>query len=284
MNDLVVVRDLVKRFGSFVAVNRASLKVGAGEVVGLLGANGAGKTTLIRCLLGLLDFDAGTVSLLDEPPNREVLRRVGYVPQGLGLYADLTVSENLDFRSEIFDSKKEEKTGDDRRVGALPRGLQRRAAFRAALAHRPQILVLDEPTSGVDPWARADLWDTIRSKVTKGAGALVTTHHLEEAEYCDRLVLMAAGQVVKTGSLSDLLAGQTAVEIATEYRDDAYAALRDAGLSVVLAGRRLRVMSSDQEKVGQVLRDGGVAGSTESVAANLDEVFLVANDGATPGR
>jgi len=274
MTKLVEVSELVKRYSEQVAVDEASLEISEGEVVGLLGANGAGKTTLIRCLLGLLDFDSGRVSLLGESPNRNVLRRVGYVPQGLGLYSDLTVEENLDFRREIFGSPRIEGVVDDRRVDELPHGLQRRAAFTAALAHRPQILILDEPTSGVGPWTRAELWDTIRAEVSNGAGALVTTHHLDEAEYCDRLVLMAAGRVVKSGSLSELISGETAVEVTTDRRDEAFAALTEAALLTVLSGSKLRVVSADEQQVTRILSAEGIAGHAAAVAASLDEVFI----------
>jgi ABC-2 type transport system ATP-binding protein/ribosome-dependent ATPase len=174
MTALAATTDLVKRYGSTNVVDRVSLEVGRGEVVGLLGANGAGKTTLIRCLLGLIAPTAGGVTLI-EAPSRDRLRRVGYVPQGLGLYTDLTIAENLEFQRGIFGGAEPVLEPDlasraDAVVRHLPLGLQRRAAFAAALAHHPDLLVLDEPTSGVGVLARARLWDTIR-EVADGGGS-----------------------------------------------------------------------------------------------------------------
>ena len=160
---------VTRRFGAFTAVDDVSMQVGPGEVVGLLGANGAGKTTLIRMLLGLIAVTSGRVDLLGGPPDRERRRRLGYVPQGLGLYGDLTVRENLSFSARAYGTAEPALppalTGHaDVLVRELPLGAQRQVAFLAALAHSPEVLVLDEPTSGVDALARAALWDTIRAQ------------------------------------------------------------------------------------------------------------------------
>jgi ABC-2 type transport system ATP-binding protein len=152
-----------RRFGRFTAVDAVDMQVGAGEVIGLLGANGAGKTTLIRMLLGLLRPSSGAVLLFGEPPSRDTRRRLGYVPQGLGLYDDLTPAENLTFAQSAFGEGSAVVPAELSRyaavpVGRLPLGVQRRVAFTQALAHQPDLLVLDEPTSGADPMARARLW------------------------------------------------------------------------------------------------------------------------------
>jgi ABC-2 type transport system ATP-binding protein len=152
-------RRATRRFGRITAVDDVNLHVNSGEVVGLVGANGAGKTTLIKMLLGLLEPSGGEVELFDEPPTREALARVGYVPQGLGLYEDLTVSENAAFAAAAYGSNTP-SLGDLERVGDtlvrdLPLGFRRRAAFLDALAHDPDVLLLDEPTSGVDVLSRA---------------------------------------------------------------------------------------------------------------------------------
>src|SRR5664279_4584640 len=162
---LLAAERVSRNFGAFTAVQDVTMHVGPGEVVGLLGANGAGKTTLIRMLLGLLDTTVGDVELLGDPPDRELRRRLGYVPQGLGLYRDLTVRENLALTSQAHGAAPPNvpeslRQVADRLVAELPLGLQRQLAFLAALAHDPQVLVLDEPTSGVDALARAALWDT----------------------------------------------------------------------------------------------------------------------------
>ena len=157
---------VTRTFGHFVAVDRVDLAVHPGEVVGLLGANGAGKTTLIRLLLGLLRASGGQVLLFGEPPSRRTRSRIGYVPQNLGLYDDLTPAENLAFSAAAFGEGPEAtalpaplRPYGGTVVGALPLGVQRTAAFAEALAHRPDLLVQDEPTSGVDPLARARLWE-----------------------------------------------------------------------------------------------------------------------------
>ena len=238
---------MTRRFGHFTAVREVSLRVGPGEIVGLLGANGAGKTTLIRMLLGLLPASGGTIALFGEPPSRATRRRIGYVPQGLGLYDDLTVAENLSFSAAAFGGPAEAVAAADRGlggaipVGRLPLGVQRRAAFAQALAHRPDLLILDEPTSGVDPLGRARLWDTVRSAAEAGAGVLVTTHYLEEAHECDRLVIMADGAVVARGTPAEVIGDATVTVVETSEWRAAFARLEDQGLDVDLAGSALRV-------------------------------------------
>ena len=208
--------DVTRRFGTATATDAVSLSVAPGEVVGLLGANGAGKTTLIRMLLGLLPPTEGTVDLLGAAPTvRANRRRIGYVPQGSGLYTDLTVRQNQDFHRRVFGTGvAADLRPDDRQVEDLPLGEQRRLAFDVAAAHSPELLVLDEPTSGVGPLGRAALWESIRRAAQAGAGVLVTTHHMAEAEQCDRLVVMAAGRVVATGTASTITGGHDDLEAA----------------------------------------------------------------------
>jgi ABC-2 type transport system ATP-binding protein len=198
-----------KEFGDLVAVDDVDLDLGSGEVVGLLGANGAGKTTFMRMLLGLVTPTRGSIELFGEPIAERSRERIGYVPQGLGLYEDLTVAQNLEFAASAYGFEAP-PLGDLAKVGPmpvrdLPLGLRRRAAFMNALAHQPELLVLDEPTSGVDVLARAELWGTIRAAAEGGAGVLVSTHHLEEADQCDRLVVMASGRVVLSGTMDAIV-------------------------------------------------------------------------------
>ena len=276
-------RGVVRRFGAFTAVGGVDIAVRPGEVVGLLGANGAGKTTLIRILLGLLPATAGLVELFGAPPSRATRHRIGYVPQGLGLYDDLTVRENLEFSARAFgvgsidgcfaDPDVAAAAGEV--VAALPLGLRRRTAFAAALAHSPDLLVLDEPTSGVDPLGRARLWDTIRDAAESGAGVLVSTHYMEEAENCDRLVVMAAGAVVASGGLHDIVAGRVAVEVRSGAWEPAFVAIEDAGLAVSLHGERVRVVGSGTEHVAAVLRDAGVSAQVSPVPVTFEEAFVL---------
>jgi ABC-2 type transport system ATP-binding protein len=275
---------VARRYGEVLAVDDVSLRVRPGEVLGLLGANGAGKTTFIRLLLGLERPTSGRVELFGGPPNRESRRRVGYVPQGLGLYEDLSVRENLAFAGGAFGSPPpqldpELEAASGVPVGDLPLGLQRRLAFVQALAHDPDLLVLDEPTSGVDPLARARLWDRIREAADDGAGVLVTTHYMEEAEQCDRLVVLSAGSVVAQGTLEDILGGATTVVVRTERWDEAFAGLEAAGLEAALVGRSLRISDADPERVREALEAAGLSADVETAPATFEERFVALSAG-----
>jgi ABC-2 type transport system ATP-binding protein len=253
-----------RRFGDFTAVSDVSIQVKPGEIVGLLGANGAGKTTLIRMLLGLLRASAGRVTLLGEAPSRRTRSRIGYVPQGLGLYDDLTAAENLAFSAAMFGDRSQGRSDDvlgiagtgGVPVGRLPLGMQRRVAFAQALAHRPELLILDEPTSGVDPLGRARLWETIFGAARAGAGVLVSTHYMEEAEECDRLIIMADGAVVATGTAAQVVGDARVTVVETASWTPAFQRLSAAGLAVALAGRTLRVPGASPAEVSAVLADG----------------------------
>jgi ABC-2 type transport system ATP-binding protein len=267
-----------RRFGAFVAVDTVDLAVRAGEVVGLLGANGAGKTTLIRMLLGLLPPSEGEVRLFGAPPSRETRRRLGYVPQGLGLYDDLTPRENLAFSAAVFGTHTDTRVPEalapfaDTPVGALSLGVQRRAAFTQALAHAPDLLVLDEPTSGVDALARARLWDTVRDATDAGAGTLVTTHQMDEAEQCDRLAIMAAGRIVAHGTVEAIVGDGRAQIVEAQSWPAALDALEAAGLRPSLVGRQLRVTGASTERVTEAL--GAIPARVREARATLEERFF----------
>jgi ABC-2 type transport system ATP-binding protein len=217
--------NLVKDFGTFRAVDRVSLHVRYGEVYGLLGANGAGKTTAIKMMCGLLDPTAGSVELAGITGNiraPEVRYRVGYMSQKFSLYEDLPIDENLDFFAGVYGvpaSERDEKirwvlefAGLEGKahelVGSLPGGWKQRVAFGAAIMHEPAVLFLDEPTSGVDPVARRGFWGLINRLADSGTAILVTTHYLEEAEQCNRLGFMVAGELVTEGSPTGIKDGQ----------------------------------------------------------------------------
>jgi len=217
----VSVRELVKRFGSFVAVDRISFEARPGEVVGFLGPNGAGKSTTIRMLCGLLRPSAGQALVAGIDVARapeQVRQRIGYMSQRFSLYNDLTVAENIRFFARMYEVSPailQERTqwvlqmaGLSGRelalTGTLPSGWKQRLALGCAVLHRPSILFLDEPTSGVDPISRRLFWDLIHQMAADGVTVLVTTHYMDEAEYCNRLVLIFQGRIVATGSPTEL--------------------------------------------------------------------------------
>lgn len=214
---------LTRRFGEFVAVDGVSLAVPEGAVMGLLGPNGAGKTTLIRMLLGLLAPSAGRGSVLGHDLVTEpaaIRRSTGYMSQRFSLYNDLTVSENLAFYGRVYGLKGSavrERIGQllawsglepMRRTlaGQVGGGLRQRLAFACAILHRPPLLLLDEPTSGVDPVSRRKFWDLIYGLCDTGTTVLVTTHYMDEAEYCDRLGMILTGRLVAYGTPAELRA------------------------------------------------------------------------------
>jgi len=271
---------VTKRFGAVPAVREVSLTVAPGEIVGLLGANGAGKTTLLRMLLGLTVPSAGTVAMFGRPPSRATRGRLGYVPQGLGLWPTLTVRENVAFAAAAFGARSATELPEpladsaDRLVGEIGLGLQRQLAFAIALHHRPDLLVLDEPSSGVDPLARARLWDVVHDEAEAGTGVLVTTHDMQEAQQCDRLVVLSLGRCVASGTEAEIVAGTTACEVTTDDWAGAFAALDAAGLGVTLAGRRVRLADADPDTVRTVLARAGIAAEIRPVPATLAETMV----------
>jgi ABC-2 type transport system ATP-binding protein len=217
----VEIKNLVKRFGDFVAVDNISLNVQRGEIFGFLGSNGAGKTTTIRMLCGLLTPTSGSARVggFDLATQAEQIKQtIGYMSQKFSLYDDLSVSENIDFFSGVYRvpqtlrrERKEyvlkmsglENRGDTM-TGLLPTGWKQRLALGCAILHQPPILFLDEPTSGVDPIARRSFWDLIYQLSAEGHTVFVTTHYMDEAEYCHRLALMHRGRLIGLGPAIEL--------------------------------------------------------------------------------
>jgi len=218
---VVQVRDLVRRFGMFTAVDHVSFEVRRGEIFGLLGPNGAGKTTTFRMLCGLLPASGGSLQVAGMDLRRaraEARQQIGYVAQKFSLYGQLSVTENLEFFASAYGLRGEQKGECISRAlqqfelselahlasGQLPGGYKQRLAMAAALLHEPEILFLDEPTSGVDPLARREFWRRITALAEQGVTVIVTTHFMEEAEYCDRVVIMDAGRVLTQGTPADV--------------------------------------------------------------------------------
>jgi len=219
----VEARDLTRRFGDFVAVDRVTFAVERGEVFGFLGANGAGKTTAIRMLTGLLlpSGGAATVAGYDVAEQPEYVKRsIGYMSQRFALYDDLTVAENVRFFGGVYGlSDRQIRARRDRmfgrlgaerlageRVGRLPLGWKQKLAFSVALLHEPAVVFLDEPTGGVDPVTRRQFWELIYEAAAGGTTVFVTTHYMDEAEYCDRVSIMVAGRIAALGTPAELKA------------------------------------------------------------------------------
>ena len=214
MNDIAVeTSKLSRKFGNFVAVDEVSIKVKQGEIFGFLGANGAGKTTMIRMLCGLLKPSSGqgeVVGLDLYTQSEKIKHKIGYMSQKFSLYNDLTLSENIDFYAGIYGlnpietEKKKARLLEDLKLtrwrnkltGELPPGFKQGLALGTALLHDPLIVFLDEPTSGVDPASRRAFWDLIHQTASRGIAVFVTTHFMDEAEYCHRISIMSAGKII----------------------------------------------------------------------------------------
>jgi len=274
---IVEVEGLVKSFGTFIAVDHVSFRVEQGMIFGLLGPNGAGKSTVIRILCGLLQPTAGTVRVagVDATRDPETIRRqIGYMSQKFSLYDDLTVDENLEFFSGIYGIPKQRRpqrqqtvlemvglTGHRKTFTAeLPGGWRQRLALACAIVHDPPLLFLDEPTSGVDPVARRAFWDLIYQLADLGRAILVTTHYMDEAEYCDRLGLMHAGKIVALGDPAELKASLGSHAVIRVDSEDSIASMRVLEsepyvLDMSAAGSGLHVIVREKEASIAKIRD-----------------------------
>src|ERR1041384_487333 len=265
--------DLSKRFGSFNAVKNINIEVKYGEIYGLLGANGAGKTTTIKILCGLIGASSGKMELAGETGSVRSSffgQRIGYMSQKFSLYDDLTIEENLNFFAGVYQVPREEREEKkqwvlglsglegkgDLMTGSLPGGWKQRVAFGAAVMHEPSVLFLDEPTSGVDPLARRAFWKMINAFADRGVAVLVTTHYLEEAEQCNRLGFMVAGELVAEGTPSGVKAAQGGhlLELITDDPQGAADLLKKTRerWRISLFGDRLHVVVDEQPQVEMV--------------------------------
>ena len=239
---VIEVRGLVKRFGDFVAVDKVSFDVRRGEIFGLLGPNGAGKTTTFRMLCGLLNTTSGALKIAGTDLKRSPAsgrQKIGYVAQKFSLYAQLSVAENLDFfasayglhgarrrqRIEWAMSQFQLGPAAHQLGGQLPGGYKQRLATAAALLHEPDILFLDEATSGADPLARREFWRRITALAKQGVTVIVTTHFMVEAEYCDRIAILDAGKVLAQGAPAEIRARGVSAANADPTMEDAFVAV-----------------------------------------------------------
>jgi ABC-2 type transport system ATP-binding protein len=293
----VVVKNLEKRFGSFIAVNRVSFEVGKGEIFGFLGPNGAGKSTTIRMLCGILSptGGTGTVAGFDVRTEPEKIKaNIGYMSQKFSLYEDLTVEENINFYSGIYrippEKKKERKEWviemaglQDRRhsrTGILSGGWKQRLAFGCAILHEPPIIFLDEPTAGVDPVSRRQFWDLIYELSGKGVTTFVTTHYMDEAEYCNRIGLIYRGELIAIGSPDTHkteFMQEEVLEVLCERPQDAMGEIEKLrGIQeVALFGKGLHVIAQDAGRATSDIRNLlGTTASVEKIAPSLEDVFV----------
>jgi ABC-2 type transport system ATP-binding protein len=297
----IEVRHLTKRFGDFIAVNDISFDVRAGEVFGFLGSNGAGKSTTIRMLCGLLQPTSGTAIVGGIDVNRDpegVKRRIGYMSQRFSLYEKLTVDQNIRFFGGIYGLTSERlatrralvldmaglRGREQTLTGALSAGWRQRLALGCAILHEPPIVFLDEPTGGVDPMSRRQFWRLIDDLSGKGVAVLVTTHYLDEAEHCDRIAIIQAGQLAAHGTVKELkaiFASRPIIELRAAEPVAAMKALDEMPevekTSVFGTAVHAVLRSADvtPETIASRLAAGGIATlSCTVVEPSLEDVFL----------
>ncbi len=297
----VVVKNLEKRFGSFIAVNRVSFEVGVGEIFGFLGPNGAGKSTTIRMLCGILapSGGEGTVAGYDVLREAEKIKaHIGYMSQKFSLYEDLTVEENIDFYSGIYRIPREKKKARkdwviemaglkehrSSKTAILSGGWKQRLSLGCAILHEPPIIFLDEPTSGVDPISRRQFWDLIYELSGKDVTVFVTTHYMDEAEYCDRIGLIYRGELIALGSpevLKNELMQEDILEVICDRPQDAMVDLEkvEGVKESALFGKGLHVVVSNADEASDSVRKGLQAKGyrierIEKIVPSLEDVFV----------
>ncbi len=299
---LLRLRGLNKDYGNTRAVDGLDLAVARGEIVGLIGPDGAGKTTTMRVVLGLLRPGQGEIELLGEKtssPSRRLKERLGYMPQRFSLYPDLTVAENLRFFADLFlmpaDERKQREAEllefsrlgpfRHRRAGDLSGGMKQKLALSCNLIHRPELLILDEPTTGVDPVSRQEFWESLRRFAAEGLGILVSTPYMDEAELCDRVLLMHQGRALAEGRPQELTAAFAHRLVVVTTADPTAAARALAaqdlpGMEAVRFGDTLHIAHPAEQatELDSVLAGLGLA--AEPIDPTIEDVF-VALVGAT---
>ena len=302
METVISVKDLTKRFGSFTAVDQISFEVGKGEIFGFLGPNGSGKTTTIRMMLGLLEPTEGEIEVLGMRNGRNaqaLRRRLGYMSQRFSLYNDLTVVQNLSFygaayglEPKLLESRIKETLAsaglegkESIKTSTLAGGWRQRLALGVAILHRPEIVFLDEPTSGVDPVSRRDFWNLLYNLVKTGVTVFVTTHYMDEAEHCHRLGFILDGRIIAAGTPSEIKSKAfegKVVEIFVEEQSRAVRVLRQAfdrpGDQVELYGSSVHVLSKEpkiEKRIRKALSGESIRMKhIAEIAPSLEDVFI----------
>jgi ABC-2 type transport system ATP-binding protein len=290
---VIDVAGLSKNFGELKVVENLSLQVAEGEICGFLGANGSGKTTTIRMLCGLLKPDAGVGRCVGYDifrQSHQIRRQVGYMTQRFSLYEDLTVFENLDFVASVYEMSDRRgavksimdrmglENRRDQLAGQLSGGWKQRLALAACVLHQPKLLLLDEPTAGVDAKARREFWDLIHDMAVEGLTTLVSTHYMDEAERCKRIVYLAQGRIVVQGGGAAVVAqsGLITFEGIGDDVDRAAVALRHTpGVeTAAVFGRALRIAGLDREALKRAIEANGAGLAWSEVEPRLDDVFI----------
>ncbi len=294
-SDVIVTDHLSRRFGKLVAVRDVSLRVGRGEIFGVLGPNGAGKSTLIRMLCGILDPSGGSANVVGFDVARDpeqVKARIGYMTQRFSLYEDLTVAENLTFFAGLYGVPRRSRRArvdevlatsrlEDRRqqiAGTLSGGFKQRVALAAATIHQPPLLFLDEPTAGVDPVTRRAFWDELHHLAAAGTTIVVTTHYMDEAERCHRLVFVFSGRVLDEGQPDEVVArsGLSAVEVEVDDPDHVQLELakRPEVESAEIYGHALRVVTRGADPLAVVTAVAGPPRRVQRRPASVEDAFV----------
>ena len=301
MENSVVVRDLVKRFGTFTAVDRVTFETRPGEVFGFLGPNGSGKSTTIRILCGLLHPTAGSAEVAGFDVVRspeQIRRRIGYMSQKFSLYNDLKVIENLRFYGGLYNVTGNQLQGriewaldmagltgrEESITGTLPGGWKQRLALGCAVLHRPPIIFLDEPTSGVDPVSRRRFWELIQELSAEGVTVFVTTHYMDEAEYCNRLALIFQGRLIALGTPNQLKLNSVNGDLLTIEADPLGQALEfvkgaEGVRDAAVFGNALHIVVGDAEEAMPAMRAALEAGGIQvrriaRIRPSLEDAFV----------
>ncbi|MBS0316880.1 MAG: ABC transporter ATP-binding protein [Proteobacteria bacterium] len=289
------VHGLNKHFGDKHVVNDVTLQVARGEIFGFLGPNGSGKTTSIRMMCGLLTPDSGSGTCLGYDIIREsaeIKRRVGYMTQRFSYWEDLTIRENLDFVARVYEMKNRREAVDrtleslglqsrsNQLTGALSGGWKQRLALAACMLHEPQLLLLDEPTAGVDPSARRDFWEELHRLAERGISVLVSTHYMDEAERCHKLAYIAYGKLLAKGTAQEVIRSQGLATFAIHGAQLSELSQRLRALpgveQTVLFSSTLHVSGSDPEPLGRAVRQATANGEwrVEKIDTGLEDVFI----------